>query len=161
VATNNGKIGMSFLAVATLPRRFFPIPPSLFFFCWIFLCVFTKVQDSSEVQVQDSFHFHSLEYFVVITSLGEARMADCPVIVTVESVCSSERDVKLRIPSGQTQTVMDVKHFISSQASHITPSEQCLLYEGRLLQDHEGVHDLIERYNDVSCSILLYVSMFA
>lgn len=65
---------------------------------------------------------------------------DIPIIVTVENVLAPDNDMKLLIDAGQT--VMDVKRYISNQAGHFH-NEQCLLHDGRLLQDHETIDKLI------------------
>ena len=67
---------------------------------------------------------------------------ESPIIVTIENVLSPENDLKMLIARGQT--VSDVKHFISIRKPRLILAEVCLLYDGRLLQGHESVHDLFE-----------------
>ena len=80
-------------------------------------------------------------------------MADnAPVIVTVENVHNPDEDMKLLLAT--EQTVLDVKHYISNQASHLILSEQCLLYDGRILHDQEVLSDLLEGQTEVSDAML-------
>lgn len=74
-------------------------------------------------------------------------MADSVIEVTVENVLSSGNDMILLIEMGKT--VKDVKCFISSQIS-VVSDEQCLLCEGRLIRDHETIHDVVKAATNVS-----------
>jgi hypothetical protein len=78
---------------------------------------------------------------------------ETPISVTVENMHSPDNDMKLLVATGQT--VIDVKHYISTQAAHLTLDEQCLLHEGRLLQDHEAINDLLDGQAVVSDSYLI------
>ena len=71
------------------------------------------------------------------------KSSGSPIIVTVDNILSySEDEMNLFISEGGT--VMDIKKHIYEKNSTMIPSEQILLHDGRILNDEEAIHDLLE-----------------
>lgn len=71
-------------------------------------------------------------------------MTDSLVEVCVEDIQSLDCDLKIQILPNKT--VSDIKQLVNMPRDKL-----CLVYEGRLLRDHESVSDIIESMNNVDC----------